>query len=570
MKYYYIVVFATLGIHCLYADQAVVPTTKDYDLSAIPPLDTALLGDERKIRDAQAMESIKKIVQEVVDKKRKSARRKKGVHEPREPRKGAITKQATQQALTSFLIQQTVISQEIMDILQKQLDDPELRDKVVSLHLKSMPIKDVLALIGKSTGVQFVVDSDVTGSVQEMKFDGVPLSAALKSILSSNEPHLSLIKDMGIWRVMKVQTAKDFLAGLATREREKEYAASVIPIVYAKWNDALKTRIEKLWQGITLAHNDKNNCYLVLDEVNRKIFFKGRKTHVEEFTRCLHEIDVQIPQIRIDARVVLTSKDFEEVLGFNWSGVYNRRESVHKVDFVGLGPIDKCGNPTDQYTRPFNDIIGWSLNLVPCAAKAACLKVPFIFGNKDLTTKRLNLELNAAENRNELQTILKPSLLVCNEESAEILVGESMPHEVRLDESVDSKMTNVTTVNYKDIGMKLKVKPTVTPDHNSVFLDVFVENSFVARPRFIREQGAGPLKSFNYTIKTSRSTNRVLLKSGQTTMISGLISNIKNKETNGIPFLEEIPIFGWLFKARRKDVSDEQLLIFITPTLVNA
>ncbi len=557
-------------MNIVYADEAVIPKTKDYDLSAVPPLDTALLDDERKNRDAQAMAAIKKIVQDVVDKKTKENRRKNGLRKPRVSRKGAAAKQTTQQALTSFLIQQTAISQEIIDILQRQLDDPDLCDKSICLQIKSMPIKDVLGLIGKSTGVQFVVDSDVTGFVQEMKFDRVPLAAALKSILSSNEPRLALIKDLGIWRVMKIQTAKDFLMGVATREREKEYAAAVIAITYAKWNDALKTRIEKLWQGITQANNDKNNTYLVLDDVNRKIFFKGRKTHVEEFSRCLHEIDVQIPQIRIDARVVLTSKDFEEVLGFNWSGVYNRRESVKRFDFVGLGPIDKQGNPTDQYTRPFNDIIGWTLNLVPSAAKASFMKIPFIFGNKDMTTKRLNLELNAAENRNELHTILKPSLLVCNEESAEILVGEAMPHEVRLDESVDSKMTNVTTVNYKDIGMKIKVKPTVTPDHNSVFLDVFVENSFVARPNFIREQGAGPLKSFNYTIKTSRTSNRVLLKSGQTTLISGLLSNIKNKETNGIPFLKEIPVFGWLFKARKKDVCDDQLLIFITPTLIEA
>jgi type IV pilus assembly protein PilQ len=250
--------------------------------------------------------------------------------------------------------------------------------------------------------------------------------------------------------------------------------------------------------------------------------------------------------------------------------LYDRRASVKHFDFAGIGLNDK--GPSGPDGKPlFKSLIGWSLNFVPAAAKAAA-RIPFVFGDRTLSTKRLNLELNVAENRNEIKTILKPSLLVHNDETAEILVGEELPHQVRLDEAIEGKLTNVTSVNYKDIGMKIKVKPTVAPSLQSVFLDIFVENSLVAKPT-IALDGVGTTGAtgtqFNYTIQTSRSKNRVLLKSGQTTLIGGLITEGTAKEKTGVPYLQDIPILGLLFQGRHKKIVDKQLLIFITPTLVD-
>lgn len=582
-------VFAWLCVAVsLWADSVVLPDVKSYDLSAIPPSATEMLREERKGYEAQSIKSIKKIVDQAVT--RKNGHCKKGVSKKKKKSEKAPTKKAIKTALDT-LMQQSALSQEMIDILEKQLDDPDLAEKTVRIHLKKMPVKDALAAVSKSAEIQLVVDGDVTGDVQELKFDGVPAAAALHSILTSNEPRLTIMKDFGVWRVMKMQTAREMFAGMAAREREKDFAAVIISMMHAKWNDALKTRIEKLWQGITQGNNgnnDKINTYLVLDDVNKKVFFKARKAQAKEFERCLSAIDIKIPQIRIDARVVLANKDFEESLGFNWSGVYNRRASVQHVDFVGLGPFiadrdrvtgvpnPTAGDPTDATTTPFKDIAGWALNLVPSAANSL-IKIPFIFGNNDMNTKRLNLTLNAAESRDDIKTILKPSMLVYNEESAEILVGQELPQEVRLDETIESRLTNITSVSYKDVGMKIRVKPFVAAGHDAVFLDVFVENSMIARPEFELIQGA-PIgaagvgsrrSSFNYTIRTSRTQNRVLLKSGQTTMISGLISNTKNRQRTGVPYIQDIPIVGWFFRWSGKQVNDQEMLLFITPTLID-
>lgn len=544
-------------------DAAVIPTPQDYDLSQVPPTTLDLFKKDLEKRDTETLDAFKHVVQDSLQHHHEKKNKKDVANK--------LPQKALKTALASMLVQQNAAAQGIIDIVQKQLEAPELQEKTVSLHLKAMPLKEALALISKSSGVQLVVDADVSGNIQELRLDNIPLAAALNSILGSNEPRLALLKDFGVWRVMKMQTARELFTSISSRERERDFAPLIKSLMYVKWNDALKTRIEKLWQGITQASSDKQNMYLVLDDVNRKVFCKAHKDQIEEFSRALNEMDIKLPQIRIDARVVRTTKDFEDVLGINWSGVYNRRESVKHFDFTGLGPYENekgNGNPTDKNT-PYDEITGWALNLVPNAIKSTLSTVPFIFGNNDMNTKRLNMSLNAAESRNDVKTILKPSLLVCNEESAEILIGESMPHSVRLDEVVESKPTNITTVNYKDIGIILKVKPVVAPDHGSVLLEIFVENSYVADLKIKREQGSRE-SEFNYTVRTSRSVNRVLLRSGQTTLIGGLIIESKAKDTNGIPYLENIPVLGWFFKASRHQTADEQLLIFITPTLVEA
>ena len=200
--------------------------------------------------------------------------------------------------------------------------------------------------------------------------------------------------------------------------------------------------------------------------------------------------------------------------------------------------------------------------------KSIPIRLPFIWGNKNFDSNRVNLILQAAENKNQIRTILKPSLLVNNDEFAEILVGQQMPHETKIAETVEGQPSNVTTTQYKDIGMNVKIKSIIAPDRDSVFMDVFVEYSYLARPRIEFDTLPGPdSKSFNYIIETSRSKNRVLLKSGQTTMIGGLIINTEERIQTGVPFLQDIPILGFLFKARRKAVIEKQLMIFITPTI---
>ncbi|MBY0352989.1 type II and III secretion system protein [Candidatus Babeliales bacterium] len=533
-----------------------------YNMPEMPPTTLSLMAQEHQAKELEQLENIEKLVKRAVvdqsDKDRKRrAKSKQGKKAPKHERPLVLEKK------------EVVADHEVYAALAEQYKNPELIKKNITINLKNVEIKQAIGLLSKLSSIKILVDSDVEGKVPAFDFNDISLGSALNILLNNHVPRLALIKDVGVWRVVRAGVAAGIMA-MRLRVAGKRSLQSVCVTMYnARWDAAFKTRVENLWQGIVGKEAGKNGEYLVFDDEGRKIFLRASKQQSDDLKLCLSEIDKKIPQVRLEARVVLAEKDFEDAIGFDWSGIYDRRASLKHTGFAGLGiGATNPANPND----PFRTLFPWSLNFIPTNLIGGFnLKLPFIFGNRTLETKRLNLLLNAAENRNEVKTILKPTLLIKSEETAEILVGEEMPQEIRLQETVEGQPTNVNTINYKDIGMKISVKPVVSPDHQSVFLDVFIENSMVSQPTIPAEGVSAPngvRTTFNYTIRTSRSKSRVLLSSGQTTLIGGLIEERNEKSQTGVPVLQEIPFFGWFFRGRRTAKVDKQLLIFLTPTLV--
>lgn len=518
----------------------------------IPPTTTSLIKQQNQTKEQESLKNIKNIVSNALSKKQKNNNNNK-------TKKTAKNKNSRTDKIGID------ITRELTQLLQEQYQDKELTKPKLSLELKKVDIKKAINLISKITGVNFIIDTQVSGSIDTIKFDNITLAQALSILCNNNKPRLALIKETDLWRIVTKATALKLLESQALDLREKNFTLDVATIFHAKWDQEFKKRIEKLWKDILGDQAEKNGNYLTFDDQNKKVFFKGDKDLIKDFKKILSEIDIKVPQVRIDARVVIAQKDFEETIGIQWSGIYDRSSTMGKSwNIAGAGIGEKTAGDG------FKDLMNWSLNLLPSAASSALpIKVPFIFGRKDITTHRLNLMLNAAENRNEIKTMLKPSLLVKSDETAQIMVGENMPQDIRLQETVEGQPTNITSISYKDIGMQIKVKPTVSPDQERVFLDIFVENSIIKQPSFNRTRtSATAQSSFNWTIETSRSQNRVILESGQTTLISGLMINTSEINKTGVPLLQEIPVIGLLFQGKRKMMIDKQILIFITPTLI--
>lgn len=440
--------------------------------------------------------------------------------------------------------------------LDEQYDGAELLNKKISLSLKNASISDVLELIEKATHLNFVLDADVAGKVKYINLKDVIVADALRAILSHTDPKLALIRQGSIYRIDKRERALEFAKHEVEVRGVRDFEKKITCMNNVTLTESFKQRIEKMWQDITGKDHDNPGFYITFDEGSKKIFYRGRAYHVSDFELYLKEIDIEIPQVKIEARLVIANKDFEESWGMQWSNVYNRRASINRgVEAVGSGPLENISNNPGQ--QSLGNLMDWAFNFFPDAGIATRnIHIPFVFGGNDLNTKRLNLVLSAAENRDELKTILKPSILTNHGEEAEILVGESVPVETIVKETIEGSLRDISTARYIDVGTKLKVKPFVSPNKKNIFLDIYVENSSQTTP------GKFPL------ITTTRSTSKVILKNGQTTMIGGLIENTKKSERSQLPFISEIPVLGWLFKGYRKEVVDHQLLIFITPTIV--
>lgn len=552
MVKYYLFLFIFFNLS---ANNVFIPKKK-VDLSRIPGYISELVADTNKKIEKKQLKSFGKTIEEIV----------KSDDNELEKKADELLKDKNKlgEFLSTFKKNKDWQSKSLSYLKGEKLLELEYRDKRllnsrVSLKLKNADIKEVIGLIAKQANLNFIINNSVTGTIGNINFNNISVSSALRIILSSNNPKLALINDFGLFRIMKLQDAIPILKLRKNEMRDSNLISDFMIIYNAKWTESFKLRVEKMWYGVISNSTNKKGYYLVFDDESKKIFFKGNKQEVLDFKKYLKEIDKRIPQIRIDARVVIAAKDFEESFGLQASGVYNRSSSInHGWNFAGFGPVTTDGQGD---IKPTN-LMDWSLNLIPDLA-SKYLNFPAIFGGKDLNSKRLNLVLNAAENKSEIETILKPTLFVNSGEPAEILVGQEVPIETSVQESIQNTLRNINTISYKDLGMKLRVKPVVTPDKKSVFVDIYVENSYI--------KDFSSVKSFDAKdsiIVVTKSKSRVILKSGQTTLIGGLISDEKRKTKKGIPILQKIPVLGWFFSGLRKIKSDDQLMIFITPTIV--
>ena len=240
-----------------------------------------------------------------------------------------------------------------------------------------------------------------------------------------------------------------------------------------------------------------------------------------------------------------------------------------RFGFAGLG-----GNSVPNASGG-TDVLAFAVNLfaprnaffdVASGETTNPIKIPILFGGTDLTKRRLDLELNAAENQNKVKIISRPSVLTNNNETANILIGESIPISTIVEDVIEGQIRNVTTINFKDIGTELKVTPTVNMENKTILLNIFIQDTEV-KSGTTNTNDKGVLET-PPTIATIRTSNKVFLRSGQTTIIGGLVKNAEAKSENALPFLHRIPFFGWLFRSTSDRKLDEERLIFITPTIV--
>ena len=567
-----LILSANLGMNFLFADSVVLPTEK-YDTLPLPPMTHDLIKQEYGRQQEDTLNKIEEIIvkrdakkelsEEDTDEKQPVKKKKKSTEKKSKSGEAGTSKTSGGTGLWDSL-KNPQLERVLRTLIDDQYQNLYKYDKTVSLNFKKVDIKKAFELISKTSGIQIFVDSDVQGTIENIDLKNIHVASALRLLTTSNNPILAVLWENGAIRIAKLSTAIESLKTEAMDILDRDYKNVCITIYHTKWNEELKKRLSNLWKGIVGESSDKNCNYIVFDDESKKILCHARQAQIDSFKEFISKIDIEIPQVKIDARIVIASKDFEEALGFDWSGYYDKRGMVTHTDFAGFGA--KL-NPTDDPT--FSNAVNWAMNFVPSLhMRSIPIRLPFIWGNKNFDSNRVNLILQAAENKNQIRTILKPSLLVNNDELAEILVGQQMPHETKIAETVEGQPSNVTTTQYKDIGMSVKIKSIISPDKDSVFMDIFVEYSYLARPRIEFDTLPGPgSKNYNYIIETSRSKNRVLLKSGQTTMIGGLIINTEERIQTGVPFLQDIPILGFLFKARRKAVIEKQLMIFITPTI---
>jgi type IV pilus assembly protein PilQ len=394
----------------------------------------------------------------------------------------------------------------------------------LSLKLKDADIKDVLRTFADLTGLNVAIDPGVGGSVT-VDFVDVPWDQALDLILRQNG--LTWITE---GNVMRIGTIDRLTAETAASRRLAEEERLNVPLTtlifklsYARASDVAGLLREIMSPRARIIIESRTN-QLIISEIPQ---------YLQTMQNLLTTVDIPNKQVVIEARIVESSRTFNQAYGFSYgfSGVLDPALGTG-TGLVFPNRIGYTGGPF-SFTGGAPSIIGLTLTDV-------------------LGTFSLDFALHAAESQGYIKVISAPRVMTQDNQSASIQSGFQIPYQTRINFT--------TTVQYLDATLQLTVTPQIT-EAGTVIMDISVQKNEPAVGLSIEGAAGTP-------ITTRQAKTKLMVRDGGTAVIAGIFQTKDNDAVTRLPFIHQIPIIGNLFKSHSIVTSHDELLIFITPRIV--
>ena len=403
----------------------------------------------------------------------------------------------------------------------------------ISLELKDADIKDVLRMFAKTTGLNIVVDPDVSGSVT-VQLDNVPWDQCLDTILKINR--LDYIVENNVLRVAKIDRLKEEKRAIADYKVAEEMAKPMRTVTkglsYARAEEISQLLVS---QNFLLSARGS----VVTDTRTNQIIIRDTVDRIEGILNLIDQLDTPNPQVLIEARIVETTRTFAQAVGIVW-GFQGNADPEHGTSTGWTFPNKASVAGGVDLAKPgFGSVDG------------AGSILSFTFADI-LDSFNLGFALQAAESNGLVKVVSSPKVTAQNNQLAHIQSGLLIP--------VQTVANQTVTVVYVDATLSLDVTPQITAE-GTVVLDIDLKKREPAEGVII--QGAG-----NVPLSTRDARTRVMVRDGGTTVIGGIYKFNDNENKGGIPGLNKIPVIGALFRNSEVSKKHEELLIFITPRIV--
>lgn len=423
-----------------------------------------------------------------------------------------------------------------IDDLQKRNADRQayVGDKL-SLNFQDIDVRSVLQLIADFTNLNLVASDTVQGGIT-LRLQNVPWDQALDLVLKTKG-----LDKRKIGNVLLVAPADE----IAARERQElesqKQIAELAPLrrELLQVNYAKAADIAKLFQSVTSAEAkvDERGS-ITVDERTNNIIAYQTQDRLDELRRIVAQLDIPVRQVMIEARIVEANVDYDKSLGVRWGGSVQNKGNWNASGVNGSSST--IGTPGSTGTNsPFVDM--GTVN------NTSGIGIAFITDNV-----LLDLELTAMEKTGNGEIVSQPKVVTSDKETAKILKGTEIPYQ-------EASSSGATSVSFKEASLSLEVTPQITPD-NRIIMEVKVTKD---EPDYLNKVQDVP------PIKKNEVNAKVLVNDGETIVIGGVFSNTQSKVVDKVPFLGDVPYLGRLF---RRDVVSEkksELLVFLTPRIMN-
>ncbi|MGA7929815.1 MAG: type IV pilus secretin PilQ [Candidatus Sulfotelmatobacter sp.] len=420
---------------------------------------------------------------------------------------------------------------------------PRYTGEPISVNLKDVDLKDFFRLIHEISGLNVVLDPEVHGTLT-IVLDDVPWDQALDIVLKNND--LARELEGNVLRIATVETLKKEADGRRAQVEAEALAVEKVSVTrflsYAHAKDVMLT-VKKFLS----ARGD-----VVADERTNAVIVNDIPKVIPIIDRLLTQLDRKTQEVEIEARVVAATRQFARDIGtqfgFGWG---NGHSAVGGAQAVGASPTTVSGLTPGYVTVPGTSATtGSSIPLFSnLGSTAPTSGLTFLNASN---TVRIDAVLSMAESRGLLKVLSRPRVVTQNNIQAVVKQG------VRVPIVTQAQLGGPPTVTYVDAFLRLTVVPQITSE-NTIFLNVDVENT---TPNFAQEVQGNP------ELITQQATTQVLVTDGGTVVIGGVIQTQNSINVNQVPVLGNIPILGNLFKHVQVSTSNQELIFFITPRII--
>ena len=431
--------------------------------------------------------------------------------------------------------------QKVQALQAPAVTGPKYTGEPISVNLKDVDLKDFFRLIHEISGLNVVLDPNVKGTLT-IVLDDVPWDQALDIVLKNND--LARQLEGNVLRIATVDTMRKEAESRRAQVEAEALAVDKVTVTrflsYAHSKDVVPTVKSFLTQRGDVIADDRTNALIIQDI----------PSVMPSIDRLLTQLDRKTQEVEIEARVVAATRSFARdigtQLGFGWG---NGKTAVGGASSVGTSPIT-VGGLTPGYITVGGSTTGSTIPLfsnLPVTSPSSGLS--FVNASNNV---RIDAILTMAESRGLLKILSRPRVVTQNNIQALVRQG------VRVPIVTQAQLGGPPTVTYVDAFLRLTVVPQITSE-GTIFLNVDVENT---TPDFGRTVQGNP------TLITQQATTQVLVTDGGTVVIGGVIQTQNSVNVAQVPLLGNIPFLGNLFKHTTVSTSNQELIFFITPRII--
>ena len=390
-----------------------------------------------------------------------------------------------------------------------QVEDQKMR----SLVFQNADVRSVFSMLADRGKINIVVSPSVVGQVT-ISLSDVSWKQALDIIAKTYS--LMAVEERGYIRIVPIKEYLVEQAEIEKRMAEQKLLTPleirIIPVYNASATDMQKAVKSMLSERGKVEIDQRTNS-LIVSELPKNI------DRVEEFVR---KLDLETKQIKISTQLIEIENRFLKELGINWAASYHDPSVGANLDTAQIS------QNANQTSSPIADVF----------LKTSSTNWPDV-----------QARITALATDGKIKIVSHPEITTVDNKEAIVQVGQKIPIK-QFDASGN------TVITFYDVGTVLKVIPHVT-EENRILLQL--------RP----EKSSYQFDPNGVIINTSNAVTNVVVENGQTAVIGGLTTKDERKTNTGVPFLKDIPLLGYLFRYTRKETVDKDLVIFVTPTIVD-